>query len=148
MPPIKIMADSGLLCWSTLLLGMKKGWACRNDAIDFAVELLVKGNNEEDVALIAAGDCLQDDEFFNLIKNRTTPTNRAVAIEKWRLAFLLSISGSDDDEQTKLDRLQEVYANFDYPEDMVACSIYSQHKIDPLVAMAQIIEKLKFLKCN
>lgn len=143
MSPIKILINLGLLCWSTILLGLKKGWVSRKDVIDYAVDLLVNGNEDEDVAIIAGGESLEDDELFNLISNQAKQSDNAAALDKWRLAHLLNIAESDDDEQTKLDRLQEVYANFDYPEDMASCSIYSQDEIDPLVAMTQIVEELK-----
>ncbi|ASA57914.1 DUF2247 family protein [Vibrio gazogenes] len=144
MSPIKVLISLGLLCWATILLGLKKGWVSRKDVIDYAVALLVNGNENEDVAIIAGGESLEDDELFNLILNQIKQTDdTASALDKWRLAHLLNIAESDYDEQTKLDRLQEVYANFDYPEDMASCSIYSQDEIDPLVAMMQVIEELK-----
>ncbi|MEG3219673.1 DUF2247 family protein [Vibrio gigantis] len=143
MSPIKILIDLGLLCWSTLLLGMSKGWASRKDAIDYAVTLLVSGIEEEDVAVIASGESLEEDELLKLISNQVKQNDCAADLDKWRLAHLLSISESGDDEQAKLDRLQEVYANFEYPEDMASCSIYSQDEIDPLVAMTKVVEELK-----
>ncbi|QTL37373.1 DUF2247 family protein [Pseudoalteromonas viridis] len=143
MPPIKILKNLSLLCWSTILLGLKKGWASREDAIDYAMELLVNGSEDEGVVLIAGGETLEDGELFNLISDKVEKTDIATALDKWRLAYLLNIASSDDHEQIKLDKLQEVYANFDYPEDMASCSIYSQGEIDPLIAMMQVVEVLK-----
>lgn len=143
MSLITILINSGLLCWSTILLGLRKGWINRKDVIDYAVDLLVKGDEDESVAVIAGGECLSDDELFKLISNQVEQPDNIADIEKWRLAHLLKIAESDDDEQKKIDRLQEVYSNFDYPEDMASCSIYSQDKIDPLVAMMQVVEALK-----
>lgn len=143
MSPIKILINLGLLCWSTILLGLRKGWVDRKDVIDYAVNLLVNGNDDEEVALIAGGEFLGDDELLDLISNQVEQVDNAADLDKWRLAHLLNIAESDEDEQSKLDRLQEVYANFDYPEDMASCSIYSQDNIDPLVAMMQVIEELR-----
>lgn len=143
MSPINVLIDLRLLCWSTILLGLKKGWVSRKDVTDYAVYLLVNGNEDEDVAVIAGGEPLADDELFNLILNQAEYIDEAIALDKWRLAHLIDIAGSDDDDQAKIDRLQEVYANFEYPEDMASCSIYSQDKIDPLVAMAQVVEDLR-----
>lgn len=141
MSPIKILINLGLLRWSTILLGLKKGWVTRKDAINYAVDLLVNGNDDEDVAIIAGGESLEDDDLLNLISNQVEQTDNTTDLDKWRLAHLLCIAESDEDEQSKLDRLQEVYANFEYPEDMASCSIYSQDEIDPLVAMMQVIEE-------
>lgn len=143
MSPIKILKNLGLFSWSTVALGLKKGWVSRKDAIDYAVDLLASGNEEEEVVIIAGGETLEDDELFNLIRKLVKPTDSASALDKWRLAHLVAVAETDEDEQIKLDKLQEVYANFDYPEDMSSCSIYSQDEIDPLVAMIQVIEELK-----
>ncbi|MDD2739858.1 MAG: DUF2247 family protein [Methylomonas lenta] len=141
--PIDILIDLELLCWSTILLGLKKGWVNRKEVIDYAVNLLVNGNNEEDVAVIAGGESLSDDELFNLISKQIKNTDDATDLDKWRLANLLCIEESDDCEQSKIDKLQEIYANFDYPEDMASCSIYYQDKVDPLVAMMRVVDKLR-----
>jgi hypothetical protein len=143
MSPIKVLIDLGLLCWSTIQLGLGKGWVSRQDGIDYAVDLLVKGNDDESVAIIAGGELLGDDELLDLISNQVEQSDKTGGLDKWRLAHLTSIAESNEDEQCKLDRLQEVYANFDYPEDMAACSIYSQDEIDPLVAMMQVVEELR-----
>lgn len=137
------MINLGLLCWSTILLGLGKGGVSRKDVIDYAVDVLVNGNDDEDVAIIATGETLGDDELLNLITNQVEQSDGTNDLDKWRLAHLIGIAELNEDEQTKLNRLQEVYANFNYPEDMASCSIYSQDEIDPLVAMMQVLEELK-----
>ncbi len=121
----------------------EKGWVNRKNAIDYAVDLLVNGNEDEAVMIIAGGETLEDEELFTLISSQVKPADKATDLDKWRLAHLLAIAKSDDDAQGKLDKLHEVYANFDYPEDMSSCSIYSQDEVDPLVAMMQVIEELR-----
>lgn len=143
MSPIKVLINLGLLCWSTILFGLGKGWVSRKDVVDYAVDLLVNGNDDENVAIIAAGETLEDDELLKLLSNQVEQSDSANDLDKWRLAHLISIVESNEDEQSKLDRLQEVYANFNYPEDMASCSIYYQNEIDPLVAMMQVVEELK-----
>jgi len=143
MSPVKILINLGLLCWSTILLGLDKGWVSRKDVIEYAVDLLVKGNEDENVVIIAGGEPLGDDELLDLISNLVEQSDNTGELDKWRLAHLISIAESNEGEQSKLDRLQEVYANFDYPEDMASCSVYSQDEIDPLVAMMQVVEELR-----
>jgi len=143
MSPVKILINLGLLCWSTILLGLDKGWVSRKDVIEYAVDLLVKGNEDENVVIIAGGEPLGDDELLDLISNLVEQSDNTGELDKWRLAHLISIAESNEGEQSKLDRLQEVYVNFDYPEDMASCSVYSQDEIDPLVAMMQVVEELR-----
>ncbi|HBX57751.1 DUF2247 family protein [Pseudomonas sp. UBA2684] len=147
MSPFKILIDLGLMCWSVIFLGFRKGWVKRKDVFEYAVSLLVSGNESEDVAVIAGGEYLSDDELLSLVSKQIEKSDYVADLDKWRLAFLLCIDGSDDCEQDKINRLQEVYADFGYPEDMVSCSVYSQDDVCPLVAMKQVVKELqgKFL---
>lgn len=143
MSPIKILIDLDLLSWSTILLGMEKGWIRRKDVIDYAVQLLIRGCDDENIAVIASGRNFNDDELLSWISSHIKQSDKTKDFEKWRLACLLSLDESIKDKQAKLDKLQEIYADFNYPEDMASCSIYSQDKISPLVAMEQVIQELK-----
>ena len=143
MSPVKKLMDLGLLCWSTIFLGLKKGWVKRKDVIDYAVGLLMAGNDDEAVALIAGGESLNDEELLNLISTQIANKDEFAALDKWRLANLLCIAESEDSDQEKLDKLQEVYAKFEYPKDMESCSIYSRDEVDPLLAMMQVVKELK-----
>ena len=143
MTPIEVLKKLGLLNWSNIYVGIKKGWATKEDAIEYAVGLLQVGCDEDGIALIAGGEQLEEDELIELISQSTSKNDSAAELDKWRMGYLISISESGDDAQTQLDRLQEVYANFNYPEDMAACSIYSQSSTQPLVAMEQVVKELK-----
>lgn len=147
MSPLKVLIDLGLMCWPVVFLGFRKGWVRRKDVFEYAVSLLVGGNKNEDVAVIAGGEYLGDDELLTLVSKQIERSDYAFDLDKWRLAFLLCIDGSDDCEQDKINRLQKVYADFDYPEDMASCSVYSQDDVCPLVAMRQVVKELqeKFL---
>lgn len=145
MSPFKMLTGLGLMCWSTIFLGFGRGWVKRKDVFDYAITQLVSGGyaDSEDVAIIAGGEYLSDDELCGLILKQIESTGGASDLDKWRLAFLLCIEASDDSDEDKINRLQEVYADFDYPEDMISCSVYSQDNISPLVAMRQVVEVLR-----
>jgi hypothetical protein len=143
MSSINILKSLGLLCWSTIYVGLNKGWLKSKDVIDYAVSLLMAGNDNEAVVLIAGGESLNEKEILNLVSSQLENIDEATALDKWRLADLLCISESEDNDQEKLDKLQNVYAKFEYPEDMKSCSIYSQNGEDPLLAMMQVVKELK-----
>lgn len=143
MSPLKMMIGLGLMCWSTLVLGFRKGWVKRKDIFDYAIGQLMNGSDSEDVAVIAGGEYLSDDELIGLILNQIKESDSASDLDKWRLAFLLCIEASDDCDDGKVNRLQEVYADFGYPEDMASCSVYSRNDVSPLVAMSQVVGKLR-----
>ena len=152
MTSVEVLARLGLLSWHVLLLGWEKGWVTRDDIIDYAVHLLAanKDQGDENIAAIAAGENYSNDELKQFITSLTKhreggllAENAGAEIEKWRLAQLISINESELSEEEKLQRLQDVYAEFGYPEDMASCSIYSQDNIDPLLAMVRVITALK-----
>lgn len=140
---VEILKELGLLCWSTIYVGFKNDWLKQKDVIDYAVNLLIEGNDDKVVVLIAGGEALNDMELLNFILPKIENKDDTTAIDKWRLANLLCIVESENNDQEKLDQLQEVYAKFEYPEDMKSCSIYSQNELDPLSAMMQVVEELK-----
>ena len=97
----------------------------------------------QEVALIAGGEYLSDEELLGLIEKKQQGQDAVSDLDKWRLAFFLCIGRSGDSEENKVCRLQEVYADFDYPEDMALCSVYSQGEVSPLVAMSWVVKKLQ-----
>ena len=145
MSPFKMLIGLGLMCWSTIVFGFRRGGVKRNDIFDYAVTQLVNGvhADSEDVAIIACGEYLSDDELLGLISKQIESTDDVSDSDKWRLAFLSWIEASGDSDEDKINRLQEVYADFDYPEDMTSCSVYSQDGIPPLLAMSQVVEVLR-----
>jgi len=99
--------------------------------------------NRRDIPVIAGGEYLSDEELLGLLLQQIERPVGASDLDKWRLAFLSCIEASNDTDDEKISRLQEVYADFDYPEDMASCSIYSQDSLPPLIAMHNIIKFLR-----
>lgn len=146
MRPIKVLTRLGLLSWNTLILGWKNSWVSKHDIIQYAASMLSNENSlgNKKIALIAGSDCLEEEEFANLLSELLVDDrdDRDDELNKWRLAHLICINESSMTEQSKIDELQEVYAKFDYPEDMISCSIYAQDEIDPLMEMNRVIINL------
>jgi hypothetical protein len=124
-------------------MGFRKHWIKREDIFEYAMNQLLAGCESERVAIIAGGEYLSDEELLGIISKQMEMTNCVADTDKWRLAFLLGLEASDDSDENRINRLQEIYADFDYPEDMASCSIYSQDGLDPLVAMSQVVKRLK-----
>lgn len=139
------------ISWPTLLIGLKKGWINKDAISDYANLLLTTEPDRAapNVALLIATDSLNQDDIATLINEICTTqgidlrAEEPASIEKWRLAHLSDIQNSPLLDEDKLTKLQELYAEFDYPEDMSACSIYHPGEISPLAAMHQLIEQLK-----
>ncbi len=145
MTAVNELRGLGLISWSTLLVGQQKGWASKSDIADYAASLLACGNLENiDAAVLASANTLDDSEVIDLLQRMIrSHTPEKEVLDKWRLAILISLNNSDLPEDEKIERLQELYAEFDYPEDMKSCSIYFQDTVDPLSAMRNVISHLK-----
>lgn len=143
MSPLGVLIRLGLACWSTILLGFRKRWLRREDVFEFAMSQLLSGCESEHVAVIAGGECLSDEELLEIISDKMGVESGVAEMDKWRLVFLVCIDESTDSDEVKINKLQDIYADFDYPEDMASCSIYSQDGISPLVAMSRVLERLR-----
>lgn len=145
MKPVEALKELNLVCWPSLFVGLQRGWAAKSDIADYAVNLLSTDldNGNENIAILAGADSLDDSEVNDLLLQVGEEMEPPEAIEKWRLATLTALSESALSEEEKIDKLQELYAEFDYPEDMASCSIYSQDTVDPLAAMSEVISALK-----
>lgn len=143
MKPLKVLANFGLLDWSSILLGFRNGWIERSDIYQYAFDLLQKGCDDKDVSIIAESEDLNDYELERIISNKTGGTDESIDMDRWRLAFLMCLDDNKSSEEEKICKLQEIYADFGYPEDMSSCSIYSCDGVAPLVAMNSVVEKLK-----
>lgn len=130
---IDVLRQLSQLDWRALLVGWWRGWATRADIIDFAVAWLLEHPDERDsrVVQLASGEDLEDAELeaalagYVAAVSGSLPSDRdSIDVDKWRLAHLRLLVNSALDPEAKLDRLEELYAEFDYPKDMAACSRY------------------------
>jgi len=145
MRSVEVLNNLNLLCWSLLFMGLRKEWVTKSDIEGYAVSLLSANldGGDEKIAELASAESLGDDDVRELLFQLGRADEQPDNVEKWRLALLISLSESVLSEEEKVDRLQELYAEFGYPEDMSACSIYSQNSIAPLIAMSRVISSLK-----
>jgi hypothetical protein len=63
-------------------------------------------------------------------------------MEKWRFAHLSSLLEETAPDEEKIDRLQELYSEFGFPDDMASCGIYNVDHIDPLQAAKNVLQEL------
>ena len=146
MRPIIELKKLNLISWPVLLCGFRKGWVTKSDIADYATQHLANYPDQDDhsIILLASANFWDNAEVNELLLQAiNNPAWHQEALNKWKLAKLLALSNSKLSNQEKIDKLQEVYAELDYPKEMVSCSIYSQDAIDPLVAMDQVISLLK-----
>jgi len=130
---IDVLRQLGQLDWRALLVGRWRCWVTPTDVIDFAVAWLLEHPDEKDsrVVQLADGESLEDAEleatladFVKAVSGSVPSDRNSVEVDKWRVAHLRLLADSTLDPEAKLTRLEELYAEFDYPKDMAACSRY------------------------
>jgi len=152
MSVLDFMQKFKLIDWYTLLVGLKHKWCNKELLIHYGEEMIKQTKSKEidsNLAIIASGESLSPDDLVTIIlkflsDNKKTMKHKeeSEALEKWRFAHLYWLLQKDGPEQEKIDILQELYAQFGFPEDMVSCSIYSQDTIAPLTAAENVVKKL------
>jgi hypothetical protein len=148
------MNEAGMLDWATLLVGLYERWLTREDAVAFAVNWLVANPDESDDQIIelAGLDYASDREIRELVAKvaqrnsafiETDEERYKSEMEKWRFAHLKILDEAKLPDSQKIDELQQLIADFGYPQDMADCSIYGTPGIDPLSALKKVIANLR-----
>ena len=149
MKPFNILYNHKMMDWGALLYGMEEGHVTLHDINNYAQDLL--DNTERDspdfysISLIASS---QDwTETKDLVKqlSKTNPEEQIghMSMKKWQFAFLKNILESTFlKDHEKIERIQSLYSDLLYPENMRNCSIYTQNKADPIEECKKIIHQL------
>lgn len=166
MTVYEILEQSDLIDWPVILVGWTERYVSRKNVIDWSVSWLTQHESEDCESIIALAGAEHDSDAdieiwltaaAELKAGFNIKDSNAYALEKekWRLAFLKSLQKERISDAEKINKLQELYARFDYPEDMQRCSKYGasdfaiekgnavQQYIDPLEALADVITQLE-----
>lgn len=142
MTPLEVMKQLDLLGWPELLCGWKLGFISNKNISDFALEHLAESGDLE-VALLSSASSLSSDDISQALEKIAPNADMSTSKDKWRLARLVELDQRNITDSQKLDELQLIYADFDYPEDMEGCSIYSSGNESPLASMNKLIDSLQ-----
>ncbi|MBA4242453.1 MAG: DUF2247 domain-containing protein [Pseudomonas sp.] len=143
------LAKRNLVDWPTLAIALNNGWINKDAVSEHAFRLLSASQQNSDIAVLAGSDALSDDEVVALLatlckkEGIDLQEKRSHVLEKWRLAMLSELQHSSLADEDKIERLQALYAEFDYPDDMASCSIYAQNDVDPIDALHQVVTALE-----
>jgi hypothetical protein len=115
--------------WKTLYVGLKLGLIEYSDITNFAVEFLAShpdSNNQNIIQLAWGGNDIDYERLLeNILKESNVddlfPDSDVWQFEKrkWRFGILIYLKRiHQDDFEELLNKVAEVYADMDYPEDM------------------------------
>ncbi|MFS0574795.1 DUF2247 family protein [Sporosarcina sp. 179-K 3D1 HS] len=116
-------------CWKTVYAGLKTDLLKPSEVASYAVEYLTNHpeTNDQNIIQLAWGE--EDTDFENLLAHILEKLDVEdldldadiwhIEKRKWRFALLASLKARyQNDLEELLDKVAEVYADFDYPEDM------------------------------
>ena len=152
------LKTEGLVNWSSLLHGWTNHWIDCRDIADYAQKQLAEKSDSPDWLVDLANAEHQSKTSLESLLSKAIlaeppPTS---GVDAWKLAALLVIRDEPVKDQDKIDMLEELFAEFGYPDDLrriskYGPSTYSVEKglassddalIDPLAEMSRIIGSL------
>lgn len=141
----KLLSKLDVLTIGVAAYGYSRRWINKCELGYLASAVVERNRLSEDSELIylSAPGILEDEELDKLVHIAIKDEKEDAMKKIWLLCHLLEIEQSEMKEDDKLATLQDVYVKFNYPENMSACSIYSQDKTPPLMAMSCLISKLE-----
>ena len=148
-----ILKRESLLSWSFIRWALEGKKIPFDSVIDFAITKMEEPI-DENIAVLAGLSESESDLLQSLVEKLAEAESVRLPEETWLFAALVEIFEASVSEQEKIDRLQEVYSEFNYSERLEKCSIYytrpEQGKVnvgdildDPLTEMERVIEQLR-----
>lgn len=142
-----VLSNEGMIDWNVIMFGFEKKYFQRNEVSHFTEKILEGDDISNDLKLLLGAEFLKDEEIVELLQrvivDKRIKLDGQSALDKIRYARLLILSEKPFPDELKIEKLQEIYSEFEYPIDMEDCSIYSRNRKDPLKEMLIVIHNLK-----
>jgi len=132
MSPAELMKKFGFLNWKAILVGVIHDWISLQDIINeadkeislgkqdkFLIEISLSRKNKD--VLIKAIETYLNDTGINVDEINSIDSKE---LKRWRLCFLISVVNSHLPDDVKVEKIQEIYSQFGFPEDMINCTPY------------------------
>lgn len=157
MIPQELLSEFRLNSLPVLLYGWGKGWLPKQSIVQWAIEQLeelsksertVDSSVELSLARLAGGEVENKRLIEQVVNAYVKMSERSIAyseenfLDIWRLVQILSLLQSSDTKESKVCKLQELYAEYGYPSDMSSISIYTNDGVSPLAAAEHLARKL------
>jgi len=144
MTAAQVLVQRGLLDATTALRGWREDWLSGSQVSDWAVAALVAddGGVDPDLVALTSAERLPPADVQDLLEARAAAETTAeeVAHQRWMLAALLALRDEPLGDEERLDRLDELYADLGYPEELRYISRYNftpEERATPGVSSAE-----------
>lgn len=107
--------------WQELLYGLENQIITRNDVVNYAAHILDEEISGFDLILkLAIADEYEDIlSCLRELANLETYEEKEEIKDKWRYLILKELHDNQTDKDQLNEKVEEIYADFDYPEDMI-----------------------------
>jgi hypothetical protein len=125
-----ILSSEGLLDWPTALVGVRRGWMTPTDVSDLAVARVIHEDAtvDSDIAELTRAAALPlsdvEDRLVSLAEGCPV-VEEETAVRRWLLAALIDVDRAALGKEATLARLQDLYAEFGFPEELRYVSPYN-----------------------
>ena len=107
------------LTWREVELGLQNGWLTDEAAIDLAIDRVTAGDDSPDVVELAS--VLPHEKYkAPFIVRGLAERDSACSREKWLFLLLAWLYEHRDTVEEPLALVEQLYADFDYPEEMAS----------------------------
>jgi len=120
--------EAGLLDWPTAVIGFRQQWMSAEDVQAFAVNrILEELEPASEVVDLTSSQLGESDisEHLDVLAQASPQADERVLVRRWLFASLVVLDQSSADEDATMERLQEIYAEFGYPEELRYVSPYN-----------------------
>lgn len=150
MTAFEMLMRANLLDWPILVVGLERNWCVKKNIIQFAEKCASEAAQVDgELLTIATGESLSNPDlilcclrYMETIGEALSPESRQRSLDQWRFSYMVLLLDGPDSVEDKINRLQELYGEFGFPEDMASCSIYSNNGIDPLTSAHIVVKQL------
>lgn len=140
-----------VMSWRLAQIGWKRRWLSA-EQVGRIAEVLYTSCNEkhqqELIAMLAYPSSLTDEEIANYITtlSEQEPVPSRDPLKLWQLAKIIGVVHSTADWEAKVDDLDYIFSDLNYPQDMQPCIRYGSGRDPVLEARVLIADLLKSLR--
>lgn len=117
--PSTFIQPRSRLTWREVELGLQNGWLSDDAAIDLGIDRVTAGDNSPDVVELAS--VLPQEKYkVPQIVRRLAEREPECSMDKWLFLLLAWLYEHRDAVEEPLAVVEQLYADFDYPEEMAS----------------------------
>jgi hypothetical protein len=137
--PVDFVRSRSPLTWREVEFGLQHGWLAAQAAIDLAIDQVMGGNESSDVAELASVLPHEEHNVPELV-HRLAERDPECSKDKWLFLLLSWLYENRTAFEEPLELVEELYADFDYPEEIASFVRYMPPRDPSRVGESYLLE--------